>query len=79
MAEFDRIVTLRDLANQDPAEMLSGYRAGLNGDPEPGSDKSRGFWHGWLNGMVDSGRREKDQAQAILAARYSEAARLPVQ
>jgi hypothetical protein len=47
--------------------MVAGYRAGLDGTSEPGSDKSRSYWHGWRNGMMDSGRATIDDAQAKLA------------
>ena len=68
MSEFQKVNSKADLANLDDAEMVAGYMAGLDGASEPGSDKSRGYWHGWRNGMVDSGRADKDAEQANLAA-----------
>lgn len=67
MSEFEKITTLQDPSRQDEKEMLEGYRAGLRGDPEPGSDKSRAHWHGWRNGVVDQGAAEVDGEQAELA------------
>ena len=67
MPEFTPISNIHDLAMQDSAEMIEGYRAGLDAAPEPGSDKSRAFWHGWRNGMTDKGRQPIDQAQRELA------------
>lgn len=75
MSEFSPIRALEELALQDPHEMFNGYMAGLHGEPEPGSDKSRGYWHGWRNGMVDSGRMTKDESQAALAAEVIRAQR----
>lgn len=65
---FQPIETMADLSAQDEDDIVAGYRAGLNGSPRPGADKSRAWWHGWRNGMVDSGRAIKDDAQIRLAA-----------
>lgn len=62
MSEFNPVSTAADLALLDGDEIVEGYRAGLRGAPEPGSDKSRSYWHGWRNGMVDSHRMEMDSA-----------------
>ncbi len=67
MSEFRPISEIDDLEKQDEAEMSIGYMAGLRGDPAPGSQHSRSFWHGWRNGMVDSGRAKIDSAQQDLA------------
>ena len=47
---------------------MAGYLAGLHGEPEPGSDKSKSYWHGWRNGMMDTGRLPHDEAARNLAA-----------
>lgn len=75
MSEFAPIQTRADLLSQSSDEILAGYRSGFRGDPEPGSDKSRGYWHGWRNGMVDSGRAQMDAAQSKLAAEVVRARR----
>ena len=49
------------------AEVVAGYRAGLKGETEPNPNASYPYWHGWRNGLVDSGRVSKDGAQAELA------------
>lgn len=67
MSEFQKVSSKADLDNLDEADIVAGYIAGLDGANEPGSDKSRGYWHGWRNGMVDSGRSDKDAEQASLA------------
>jgi hypothetical protein len=48
-------------------EVVDGYRDGLKGEPEPGGNRSRAYWHGWRNGAVDGGHRRKDDAMAALA------------
>jgi hypothetical protein len=67
MSEFKPVTTLDDLHSLDGIEVLEGYLDGLRGEPEPGNNRSRSYWHGWNNGAVDRGRREKDEAQAALA------------
>lgn len=62
------VTTLEELDRLDPDEMLEGFRDGFAGGPEPGGNRSKAFWHGWRNGAVDGGHREKDEAQAALAA-----------
>lgn len=59
--------TVEDLLELDSMEIMKGYRAGFEGWPEPGDNSSDSYWHGWRNGAVDAGHREKDPAQAALA------------
>ena len=58
--------TSADLATIDEDECVEGYRDGLRGEPEPQGNRSRAYWHGWRNGMVDSGRRQSDKHQRAL-------------
>lgn len=62
------ITTIAELDTLDGDEMYEGFRDGFAGEPEPGGNRSRAYWHGWRNGAVDGGHRQKDAAQAILAA-----------
>lgn len=55
-----------DLETLDADEIFEGYRDGLAGEP-CGDNRSRSYWHGWRNGMVDSKRTEKDGPMAALA------------
>lgn len=64
------VTTMADLATLDSDEVLEGYRDGFAGEPEPGDNRSRSYWHGWRNGALDGERRAKDDAQALLAAAY---------
>lgn len=63
--EFSPVVTVADLDQLDDDEIVAGYRYGSHGGPEPGNDKSRSFWHGWRNGMLDRSRAT-DWAQGQL-------------
>lgn len=53
-----------DLLDMD--DCVEGYKCGLRADPEPGSDKSRSYWHGWRNGMMDRGLIPIDDAARSL-------------
>lgn len=64
------VTTLEDLAGLDKAEVLEGYWDGREGDAEPGNNRSRSYWHGWRNGMVDGGHRQPDPACRELARVY---------
>lgn len=58
--------TAFDLDQIDDADVIEGYRDGRRGEPEPKGNRSRSYWHGWKNGMVDSGRRQSDEHQRAL-------------
>ena len=64
------IVRAHQLADLDLTDVLEGYRDGYAGECEPGNNRSLSFWHGWRNGLVDGGHRQKDDAQAELARDY---------
>jgi hypothetical protein len=51
-------------------DVIDGYRSGYRGDSEPGSDKSRSFFHGWRNGRVDAGHEKIDTPQVEFARAY---------
>ena len=61
------VTTADELDALDTDEIVEGYRDGFAGEPEPGDNRSRSYWHGWRNGAVDGRHRTKDEAQAILA------------
>lgn len=73
MSEYQPVRTMAELGLLDSDEIVEGYRAGLDapfGTPEPGSDKSRSYWHGWRNARVDRGFAAHDGAQRQLAREY---------
>jgi hypothetical protein len=67
MSEFAKVSTAAELALLDDDDVIEGYCAGLDSDKEPGSDKSRAYWHGWRNAQTDRGRAPVDEAQQRLA------------
>lgn len=52
---FAPVVTLDDLDSLDDEEMLQGYLSAERGDPEPGPNRGRAYWHGWRCRMMDYG------------------------
>jgi ribosome modulation factor len=55
----------------DKRDVYHGYKAGLNGAPEPSIELNRDYWHGWRNGMVDGGHwKNPDEAQRKLAHEF---------
>ena len=66
MSEFMPVETLADLNKLDTDEIVAGYLAGSRMVDEPGSDKSRSFWHGWRNAQTDKGRAQVDIHQQRL-------------
>ena len=69
--EREPISDLQTLAEQDERDMLAGYWAGFRGDGhEPSAEFNRAYWHGWRNGMADSGRLSIDAAMRKLAAEF---------
>jgi len=66
MPEFVPVMTVADFRQLDDGEILEGYFDGFHGDPAPGSDRSRSYWHGWRNGRVDAGLADPDFAQVAL-------------
>ncbi len=69
MSEFKTIETLDELLRLDDREILEGFVSGLKNESHPGSDKSKSFWHGWRNGMVEAGHAEMDGSQLLLRSR----------
>jgi hypothetical protein len=62
MTNFEPVHTKADLDSLDPAEIFEGYRSAERGDPEPGPNRGRAFWHGWRNRMIDMHELPMDAA-----------------
>jgi hypothetical protein len=60
------VSTKADLDSLDPAEVLEGYLSAEQGDPEPGPNRGRAFWHGWCNRMRDKRQLPMTEAQRQL-------------
>lgn len=63
------VTTTDDLDTLEDAGVLEGYGDGREGFP-CGENRSRSYWHGWRNGMIDSGRMEMPAETRILARAY---------
>ena len=71
------VSTMDDLESLNDADIKEGYRDGRAGDP-CGDNRSRSYWHGWRNGMMDSHRMESDWASQRLAHEYIKSTKRPV-
>lgn len=67
---FAPVATLADLESLDQQHVLEGYISAERGDPEPGPNRGRSYWHGWRNRMMDYGKIPHDDASRQLAAEY---------
>lgn len=70
MTEFSPVQTVDDFRTLDDGEMLEGYLDGFHGGAAPDSSRSRSYWHGWRNSMVESGRCPPDRAYLALASAF---------
>jgi hypothetical protein len=68
MTAFDPVTTLADLDALDGEEIRAGYLDWRSGDPEPGSNRGRAYWHGWMNAARDNGEAP-DTIEAKLLVR----------
>lgn len=75
MTPFAPVTTLADLATLDEAEMLEGYLSAERGDPEPGPNRGRAFWHGWRCRMFDYGVIKADDGHRQLTREVIAASR----
>lgn len=72
MSVFAPVRTLDDLDTLSEADIIEGYTTAQRGDPEPGENRGRAFWHGWRNRMIDLGVIEGDDAAAALVEAWCE-------
>ena len=64
---FRPVETAADLATLDEDEIIAGYTEYQKGDPEPGPNRGRAYWHGWRNAARDHGQIAGDEAMRKLA------------
>lgn len=72
---FQPVATLADLDALNDNDIVSGYREFRPGDPEPGLNRGRAYWHGWCNAARDKGHREACPESRRLAHEYVEMSR----
>jgi hypothetical protein len=75
MSNFEPVRTYSDLESLDENQIFEGYLSTERGDPEPGQNRGRAFWHGWRNRMIDLGELPHDDASAQLAREFLAAQR----
>ena len=61
------VTTLAELDALDSGETAEGYNDGRANEPPPSGNRSKSYWHGWRNGMVDGGHMPIDPAMRELA------------
>ncbi|UFX42015.1 hypothetical protein HAP47_0022245 [Bradyrhizobium sp. 41S5] len=64
--KFAPVSTVADLETLDQGQIREGYMSAERGDPEPGPNRGRSYWHGWRNAMMDMGELEIDEAARSL-------------
>lgn len=67
---FPPVITLDDLDSLDDADMREGYMSAERGDPEPGENRGRAFWHGWRVRMMDYGVLKIDAEHCELVSAW---------
>lgn len=68
MADRRPVLSVDELLALDGPEMVEGYQDGRGGEPPPGDNRSRSYWHGWRVGAMDAGRIPIDADHAALVA-----------
>jgi len=67
---FEPVRTLADLESLDDVEILAGYLEAKRGDPEPGPNRGRAYWHGWKCRMIDYGEIKGDSIHEALVKEF---------
>ena len=67
---FKPVTTFDDLDGLDHDQMVEGYLSARRGDPEPGANRSRSYWHGWRCRMMDFGELQIDSRHRNLVREY---------
>ncbi|WP_205668218.1 hypothetical protein [Bradyrhizobium manausense] len=69
---FKPVVTLADLDSLNQDLVAEAYISAKRGDPEPGSNRGRAYWHGWRCRMMDLGEISIDDGHRRLVRAYVE-------
>lgn len=69
---MNEVTTLEELDSLDSDIVLAGYRAGLGFTEINYTMKDKAYWHGYLNGQVDSKQMPISNAQSMLAKLFVE-------
>ena len=74
-AAFEPVSTLAELDALNEDKILEGYQSAEAGDPEPGANRGKAFWHGWRNRMIDIGAIPHDAESVRLVREFVKRAR----
>lgn len=74
-ASFEPVAMLADLETLNDDEIVQGYRDFRPGDPEPGPNRGRSYWHGWCNRARDAGLMPGTWQSGNLAREFLKAER----
>lgn len=53
MMAFVPVSTKAELDTLNHDEIVAGYLEYRRGDPEPGENRGKAYWHGWRNAAID--------------------------
>lgn len=67
---FAPVRSVEDLETLPIEDVLEGHRSAERGDPEPGPNRGRAFWHGWRTRMMDLGEIPIDDEHRQLTRDY---------
>lgn len=74
MGEFRSVQMVSDFKTLDDGDVLEGYLDGFHTTGTPDSTRSRGYWHGWRNAMIETARMPPDAAYKRLARAFEASA-----
>lgn len=69
---FAPVAHLWELDSLDHDQVVEGYASAERGDPEPGPNRGKSYWHGWRCRMMDYGAIPIDDAHRKLVHEYVE-------
>lgn len=64
---FVPVRTKEELDTLNSDDIHDGYMSAERGDPEPGENRGKAYWHGWRNRMIDMHQLPSDDASRRLA------------
>lgn len=69
---FKPVITLEELDTLIEADLIDGFMSAERGDPEPGENRGKSFWHGWRSRMMDLGEIQSSPEHRALTEAYVE-------
>jgi hypothetical protein len=67
---FAPVADMWELDSLDHDLVVEGYASTERGDPEPGPNRGKSYWHGWRCRMMDYGILPIDEAHRNLTREY---------